>query len=404
MNSIGPAAVFCGGAKSCYAPKKICRLSHGAQPCYTASRSERNRRRPGKVTTKPRPLKFQKFHQRISGKENQIHDSEWNWNGKEGFIVEKASLGRLPSETRKARRHTVLKQMKANYFLYLFLLPATAYLLIFSYGPMYGIQIAFKDFYAYLGIEGSPWVGWKHFENFFRSPRFSILLQNTLTLSFYSLLAGFPLPIILALLLNYTPKQGLKKFAQTASYAPHFISTVVLVGMLNVFFSPRSGFINTMLGWIGIDPIFFLGDPKWFKHMYVWSGVWQSTGWGSIIYLAALAGVSPELHEAAIIDGANKLQRIWNIDIPTIMPTMVILLVMNFGSIMNVGYEKVFLMQNDLNMSASEIISTYTYKIGLQGAQYSYSTAIGLFNNVVNFVMLVVVNRVARSLSGSSLW
>ena len=404
MILFGPTAAFCGGAKSSYAPKKICRLSHGTLPCYTASRSERNRRRPGKVTTKPRPLKFQKFHQRISGKGNQIHDSEWNWNGKEGFIVEKASLGRLPSETRKARRHTVLKQMKANYFLYLFLLPATAYLLIFSYGPMYGIQIAFKDFYAYLGIEGSPWVGWKHFENFFRSPRFSILLQNTLTLSFYSLLAGFPLPIILALLLNYTPKQGLKKFAQTASYAPHFISTVVLVGMLNVFFSPRSGFINTMLGWIGIDPIFFLGDPKWFKHMYVWSGVWQSTGWGSIIYLAALAGVSPELHEAAIIDGANKLQRIWNIDIPTIMPTMVILLVMNFGSIMNVGYEKVFLMQNDLNMSASEIISTYTYKIGLQGAQYSYSTAIGLFNNVVNFVMLVVVNRVARSLSGSSLW
>ena len=174
--------------------------------------------------------------------------------------------------------------------------------------------------------------------------------------------------------------------------------------MLNVFFSPRSGFVNTILGWFGSQPVFFLGDPKWFKHMNVWSGVWQSTGWGSIIYLAALAGVSPELHEAAIIDGANKLQRIWNIDIPTIMPTMVILLVMNFGSIMNVGYEKVFLMQNDLNMSASEIISTYTYKIGLQGAQYSYSTAIGLFNNIINFVMLVVVNRVARGLSGSSLW
>ena len=334
-------------------------------------------------------------------KEANVPNTE---NGKEGFSVEKASLGRLPAETRKARRHTVLKQMKANYFLYLFLLPATAYLLIFCYGPMYGIQIAFKDFYAYLGIEGSPWVGLKHFENFFRSPRFGALLQNTLTLSFYSLLAGFPLPIILALLLNYTPRQGLKKFAQTASYAPHFISTVVLVGMLNVFFSPRSGFVNTILGWFGSQPVFFLGDPKWFKHMYVWSGVWQSTGWGSIIYLAALAGVSPELHEAAIIDGANKLQRIWNIDIPTIMPTMVILLVMNFGSIMNVGYEKVFLMQNDLNMSASEIISTYTYKIGLQGAQYSYSTAIGLFNNIINFVMLVVVNRVARGLSGSSLW
>ena len=214
------------------------------------------------------------------------------------------------------------------------------------------------------------------------------------------------MPIILALLLNYTPRQGLKKFAQTASYAPHFISTVVLVGMLNVFFSPRSGFVNTILGWFGSQPVFFLGDPKWFKHMYVWSGFRQGlySIMGESSYLAALAGVSPELHEAAIIDGANKLQRIWNIDIPTIMPTMVILLVMNFGSIMNVGYEKVFLMQNDLNMSASEIISTYTYKIGLQGAQYSYSTAIGLFNNIINFVMLVVVNRVARGLSGSSLW
>ena len=307
-------------------------------------------------------------------------------------------------DVRKAHRRLILKQMRANYFLYIFLLPATVYLLIFCYGPMYGIQIAFRDFRAFLGITGSPWVGLKHFKLFFNSPRFFVLLQNTLTLSLYSLAASFPLAIILALVLNYTPHHGLKRFAQTVSYAPHFISTVVLVGMLNVFFSPRSGFVNTILGMFGVDPIFFLGDPKWFKHMYVWSGVWQSTGWGSIIYLAALSGVSPDLHEAAIIDGANKLQRIWNIDIPTIMPTMVILLVMNFGSIMNVGYEKVFLMQNDLNLSASEIISTYTYKIGLQGAQYSYSTAIGLFNNVINFVMLVIVNRVARALSGSSLW
>jgi len=178
----------------------------------------------------------------------------------------------------------------------------------------------------------------------------------------------------------------------------------VLVSMINIFFSPRSGFVNTLLGYLGIKPIFFMGDPAWFKHLYVWSGVWQSMGWSSIIYLAALAGVSPELHEAAIIDGANKLQRIWNIDIPTIMPTMVILLVMSFGSIMNVGYEKVFLMQNSLNMTTSEVISTYTYKIGLQDAQYSYSTAIGLFNNVINFTMLVVVNKVAKLLSGSSLW
>lgn len=305
---------------------------------------------------------------------------------------------------RKKRRHTIARQMKANYFLYIFLLPASIYLLLFSYWPMYGIQLAFKDFYSYLGIEGSPWVGLKHFQNFFSSPRFFQLLRNTLEISLYSLVAGFPMPILLALLLNYIPSRGLKKFAQTASYAPHFISVVVLAGMISIFFSPSSGIINTVLGWLGLDPIFFLGKPGWFKHIYVWTGVWQSAGWGSIIYLAALSGVSPELHEAAIIDGANKLQRIWNIDIPTIMPTMVILLVMNFGSIMNVGYEKVYLLQNDLNISASETISTYTYKIGLQGAQFSYSTAIGLFNNVINFILLITVNRISRKLSGSSLW
>jgi len=316
--------------------------------------------------------------------------------------MQKATTATMTPKQRK--RHLTLKQMKANYFLYIFLLPATIYLLIFAYGPLYGIQIAFKDFFAFKGIEGSPWVGFKHFNTFFNSPRFSMLLSNTLTVSFYSLIAGFPIPVVLALILNYTPNQKLKRFAQTVSYAPHFISVVVLVSMINIFFSPRSGFVNTLLGYLGIKPIFFMGDPAWFKHLYVWSGVWQSMGWSSIIYLAALAGVSPELHEAAIIDGANKLQRIWNIDIPTIMPTMVILLVMSFGSIMNVGYEKVFLMQNSLNMTTSEVISTYTYKIGLQDAQYSYSTAIGLFNNVINFTMLVVVNKVAKLLSGSSLW
>ncbi len=310
-----------------------------------------------------------------------------------------------PKRTEKQKkRHLIWKQMKANYFLYIFLLPATVYLGIFAYGPLYGIQIAFKDFYAFKGIVGSPWVGLKHFTTFFNSPRFSMLLGNTLTISVYSLLAGFPIPIILALLLNYTPRRGLRRFAQTVSYAPHFISIVVMAGMLNVFLSPKSGFINTLLGYIGVGPIFFMGLPSAFKHIYVWSGVWQSAGWSSIIYLAALSGVSPELHEAAIIDGANKLQRIAHIDIPTIMPTMVILLVMSFGSIMNVGYEKAFLLQNSLNMTASEIISTYTYKVGLMDAKYSYSTAIGLFNNVINFTLLIIVNRIARALSGSSLW
>lgn len=308
------------------------------------------------------------------------------------------------SISRQRRRRLIIKQMKENYFLYIFLLPAVVYLALFMYGPMYGIQIAFKNFAPVKGIWGSEWVGLKHFENFFKSARFGLLVKNTLAISFYSLLAGFPMPILLALLLNYTPRQGLKRFAQTVSYAPHFISTVVLVGMLNVFLSPRSGFVNAILTALGGEPIFFLGSSQWFRHIYVWSGVWQSAGWGSIIYLAALSGVSPELHEAAIIDGANKLQRIWNIDIPTIMPTMVILLIMNFGSIMNVGYEKVYLLQNSLNLTTSEVISTYTYKVGLQQSEYSYSTAIGLFNNVINFTLLIIVNRAARVLSGSSLW
>ena len=305
---------------------------------------------------------------------------------------------------RQKRRRLILKQMKANYFLYLFLLPATVYLILFCYWPMYGIQIAFRNFSASKGIWGSKWVGLKYFRQFFNSPRFSMLLKNTLTVSIYSLVAGFPAPIILALALNYTKSFALKKFTQTASYAPHFISTVVLTGMLNVFLSPSSGFVNSLIKSLGGQPIYFFGRADMFKHVYVWSGVWQNMGWGSIIYLAALSGVSPELHEAAIIDGANKFQRIWNIDVPTIMPTMVILLVMNFGSIMNVGYEKVYLMQTSLNLTASEVISTYTYKIGLQSAEYSFSTAIGLFNNVINFTLLIVVNRIAKLLSGSSLW
>ena len=294
--------------------------------------------------------------------------------------------------------------MRRNYMLYLFLLPAFVYLVLFHYWPIYGIQIAFRNFRPTLGIWHSQWVGMKYFIQFFDSPRFVQLLRNTIFISLYGLVAGFPTPIILALLLNYMPNQRLKRFTQTVTYAPHFISTVVMVGMLSVFLSPRSGFINSLIALLGGEPIFFFGEASWFRHIYVWSGVWQSTGWGSIIYLAALSGVSDELHEAAIIDGAGKLRRIIHIDIPTIMPTMVILLIMNAGRIMNVGFEKAFLMQNNLNSNVSEIISTYTYKMGLIQSEFGYSTAIGLFNNVINFVILLLVNRLARTLSGSSLW
>lgn len=294
--------------------------------------------------------------------------------------------------------------MKRNYFLYLFLLPALLYILIFSYWPLYGIQIAFKDYLPYVGIGGSPWVGFRHFTKFFQSITFWQLLGNTLSISFYSLAASFPLPIVLALLINYTQNERLKKIAQTVTYAPHFISTVVLVGMISIFLSPRTGFINTIIEAFGGNPIFFMGEEGWFRHVYVWSGVWQGTGWASIIYIAALSGVSPELHEAAIMDGASKLRRIRYIDFPSLLPTITILLILSMGQIMNVGFEKVLLMQNDLNRGVSEVISTYTYKVGLINAQYSYSTAIGLFNNLINFLILLGVNRTARRLSGNSLW
>lgn len=308
-----------------------------------------------------------------------------------------------PSLRQNKWNHTK-KLMKANWALYLFLVPAVVYIGTFSYGPMYGIQLAFKTFVASKGIMGSPWVGLKWFSMFFSSARFGQILWNTISISLYSLLIGFPIPIILALILNNITNLKLKKFAQTVTYMPHFISVVVLIGMMSVFFSPNSGFVNTLLGALGVKPVYFMGEPSLFRHLYVWSGVWQSMGWSSIIYIAALSGVSPELHESAVIDGASRLRRIWHIDIPAIMPTMVILLILSCGQIMSVGYEKVYLMQNSLNLNVSEVISTYTYKIGLVQAEFGYSTAIGLFNNIINFTILLIVNKAAGRLSGSSLW
>lgn len=296
------------------------------------------------------------------------------------------------------------KSVRANWALYLFLLPALVYVGIFSYAPMYGIQIAFKDYVPSKGIWNSAWAGGKYFAQFFQSPRFWDYVKNTLALSLYSLLAGFPVPVLLALVLNDIRSTKIKRFAQTVSYMPHFISIVVLVGMMSSFFSPQSGFVNTLIQALGGSPVYFMGSEKWFRHIYVWSGVWQGAGWGSIIYLAALAGVNPELHESAMIDGANKVQRIWHIDFPAIMPTMAILLILNCGSIMSVGFDKVYLMQNNLNLGVSEVISTYTYKVGLLQKNYSYSSAIGLFNNVINFIILIVVNKISGRLSGTSLW
>lgn len=306
-------------------------------------------------------------------------------------------------ERLRTHKKGLWQRIREHWIVYLFLIPALLYIAVFCYAPMYGVQIAFRDYRIADGITGSTWVGMKWFNRFFGSKMFGTILANTLYLSFYSLLAGFPMPIILALMLNYTGSK-FKRVMQTASYLPHFISTVVMVGMLVSFLSPNSGFINTAIKTLTGKSLYFMGEAKYFRHVYVWSGVWQGIGWNAIIYVAALTAVSPDLHEAAIIDGASIWQRIFHIDLPSIMPTMVILLILQFGSVMSIGFEKVYLMQNDLNKAASEVISTYTYKMGLLDQNFSYSSAIGLFNNIVNFVLLMIVNKTADKLSGTSLW
>ncbi|WP_281891105.1 sugar ABC transporter permease [Paenibacillus sp. YYML68] len=291
-----------------------------------------------------------------------------------------------------------------NYQLYLFILPTIIYFIVFHYVPMYGIQIAFKNFIAFKGIMASPWVGLEHFERFFNSFEFQKIILNTLKLSLMQLVLGFPAPIILALMLNQLMNKSFKKFVQTVIYAPHFISTVVIAGMLFLFLSPESGFINRIIVYFGGEPIFFMGSADWFRRVYVLSEIWQNTGWGTIIYLAALTTISPELHESAVVDGATKFQRIVHIDLPGIMPTAVILLILSVGNIMSLGFEKVYLLQTALNMPSSEIIATYVYKTGLLGAQYSFSTAVGLFNSIINFVILLSVNYFARKATQTSLW
>ena len=305
---------------------------------------------------------------------------------------------------RQSHLKATLRLMRRNWALYLLLLPTLVYIATFHYAPMYGIQIAFRNFNFADGISGSPWAGMKWFNFFFRSAKFWPVVRNTLVISFYSLIASFPIPIILALILHNINSTKFKRTAQTITYLPHFISLVVVVGMLSSFTSINSGWINTLIEFFGGERIFFMGIPEYYRHLYVWSGVWQEAGWGSIIYMAALTGIDPELHEAATIDGATKLQRIFHIDLPGIIPTIVIMLIMRCGSIMSVGFDKSYLMQNSLNMDVSEVISTYTYKMGLLDSKYSYSTAISLFNNVINFVFLTVVNRFAKLLSGNSLW
>ena len=305
---------------------------------------------------------------------------------------------------KKTKIQKTLSTAKSNWELYLFILPAVLLIFCFSYIPMYGVQIAFRNYTPSRGIWGSPWVGLEQFFRFFRTYQASIVITNTFYLSLYGLIAGFPLPIILALLINSLYSTKYKRIVQTITCMPHFISTVVIVSMVTLFLSPRGGLFANISTAFGRTPVNWLGLAEVFPHAYVLSGIWQSMGWGSIIYLAALSGVDPGLYEAATIDGASKWKKIIHIDIPTIAPTIIILLILSAGGILSIGFEKTFLMQNSLNLPRSEVISTYVYKVGIISAQYSFSAAVGLFNTLVNFVVLITVNRIARKVSETSLW
>ena len=306
---------------------------------------------------------------------------------------------------RKRGRAFSLNSVKRRWQLFLFLLIPVVWVIIFNYVPMIGVQIAFRKYKIRDGIWGSKWVGLAYFVKFFNSYQFQRVLINTMRVSLYSLVAGFPLPIVLALCMNALTNQRYKKFVQTLTYIPHFISTVVMVGMIVQVFNSTTGLYGR-LGMIftGQRPDDLLSQASVFPHMYVWSGVWQGAGYSAVIYLAALAGIDPSLQEAAIIDGANRFQRVYHVDMPSIMPTIIIQMILSLGSLLSVGYEKVYLMQKTLNLSQSEIISTYVYKRGLQDIQYSYSTAVGLFNSVVNLILLCSANAIARRVNETSLW
>lgn len=287
--------------------------------------------------------------------------------------------------------------------LYVLLAPSALLLFCFSYLPLFGLVMAFKDYSPAMGILNSPWVGFKHFIQFFKSYQFVLTLKNTLVLSIYSIIVGFPLAIALALMCNQLRNGIFKKTFQVVTYLPHFISTMVMCGLILIFLSPSNGLFANIAKGLGLTFPNIMSDPAAFKHIYVWSDIWQHLGWDSIIYLAALSGIDPTYYEAATIDGANTMQKIRHIDLPLILPTTMVLLILRAGSILGVGFEKVYLLQNVQNIMSSEIISTYVYKMGLQGSQYSLSTAIGLFNTVVNVIVLLMVNFISKKTTENSL-
>lgn len=307
-----------------------------------------------------------------------------------------------PGKTMKKGSH-IIRQVKKNKYLYLIFFLPLCYYIIFHYWPMYGIVIAFKDYNIVKGILGSPWVGFKHFEKFLTDPYFWKLVRNTLLINVYGLIWSFPAPIILALLLNELPNRGFKRFVQSVSYLPHFISTVVVCGMI-VNFLASDGIVNQILALAGRERIQFLMLPEWFRTIYIASGIWQNVGWGSIVYLAALSGIDEELYEAATIDGANRWKQMLHITLPGIKPTISIMLIMNLGKLMNIGYEKIILLYTGSTYETADVISTYVYRRGLLGSDFSYATAVSLFQSIVGLILLYTSNKISNKLSETGLW
>nr|WP_246132065.1 ABC transporter permease subunit [Paenibacillus hemerocallicola] len=318
-------------------------------------------------------------------------------------MLKKQSGPPKPAVDKNSFKYRSLRDLRINKYVYLMLVPVIAYYVIFYYVPMYGLQIAFKDYSPGLGMWNSEWVGFRHFESFFDSYYFWRLLRNTLLLSLYELLFGFPASIILALLLNELRSNVLKRFVQTVTYMPHFISIVVISGML-VDFLARDGLINNVLGLFGVEPVAYLGESSWFRTIFISSNIWQSVGWGSIIYLSAMSGIDPSLYEASRVDGASRWKQMLHVTLPGIMPTVVILLILQIGSFMTVGTDKILLLYNSTTYETADVIGTFVYRKGILESDFSYSAAVGLFNSIINFALLVLANAISRRTSDNKLW
>lgn len=328
-------------------------------------------------------------------------DPEFSGARTEELVIE----AREAQRDRKAGRIQLIgHHLRREWQIYLLLLPTIVWLLLFLYKPMYGLQIAFKDYSVFRGIADSPWIGFEHFETLFNNDQFIRAIRNTLIISVYSLIIGFPVPILLALMFNEVLNQGFKKATQTIVYLPHFISSVIIAGIVITAYSPSAGIVNTVIGWFGFDPVYFLTRPEWFRPIFIGTGIWQEAGFQSIVYLAAIAGVSPTLYESAVVDGASRWQMMWKITIPSILPTIIIMLIIRIGNILEVSFEMIILLYQPATYATADVVNTFIYRQGIQGGQYDLAAAAGLFNAVVAFVLVITANTISKRYSRTSLW